>query len=654
MKKKTLVRAVLPAIALFLLTFSLFQLLYQFDNQYTTTPAYGEDGIFSFSENDLVRPLFLIDGWELYPDVRLSPADFSAGTVPAPQETFIGQFSNFSYWSAGHSPFGSATYRMVLHYNGAPRALLLTLPEIFSDYTLWADGAPIAQTGSGQSVIVTADDETELIFSVENHTHYYSGLYHPPAIGTNAVMQRLFLSQTLFYGFLCAFSLALCLFTFVGRTRGENDPIFLHFGLLCLFFSLHCAYPFLQQIGRNDPFWYAVEDASWLLVLYETGMLCSLEAGLAGKRWFGRFVRPLALGACGFCFVCVALVIPAQGAAVAVYGGLVDGWKLLCWLYLLFCAVYGLRQGRPSGAFLLSGGAVLGAAQLVNLLDNNHFEPIYTGWQTEYAGFLLVLIFWLMILWHIRALRLQNRQLTVHLEDLVQQRTAELHAVLEERKSFFSDMAHNLKAPVAAIHGFISLILQGNLYLDEELREHLTQISSENAELQRRMEALSGLNAFDKLVEPSEVIEVDDLLRQVQLDNEPEACISGIHLEVGLLGVPAAVTAQRKKLLLLFENLLYNALSFTPEDGSITITPRLEGDAVVIEVADTGCGIAPEHLPHIFERFYSVRSHKNEGSGLGLYIAKLTVEELGGTIAATSAPGDGTLFVLRLPCKTNR
>lgn len=649
MKKKPLFRAVLPAIALFLLTFSLFQVLYRFDNKYTMSPPYGEDGIFSFSEDDLEKPLFLIDGWELYPDVRLTPADFSAGKIPSHSDTFIGQYSNFSYLRSGHSPFGSATYRIVLRYGGGPRPFLLALPEIFTDYTLWVDGVPVAETGSGSGVIITVDGDTEIVLSLENHTHYYSGLYYPPTIGTGSVIQRLFLAQNLFYGFLCAFSLALCLFAFTGRARNDGDPLFLHFGLLCLFFAVHCAYPFLRQWGLSTPFWYAVEDVSWLLMLYETVMLCTLEAGLSGKVWFRRFVRPLSLAGCALCFVCVTFLIPAQGAVVALYGALLDGWKLVCWLYLLLCAVYGLRQGRVGGGFLLSGGAVLGAAQLVNLLDNNHFEPIYTGWQTEYAGFLLVLIFWAMALRHVRALRLQNRQLTEHLEDLVQQRTAELHAVLRERKSFFSDMAHNLKAPVAAIHGFISLILQENLYLDDELREHLTQISSENAELQRRMESLSGLNAFDKLTEPSEVMGVDDLLRQVKSDNEPEACISGIHLEVGQLGGPAAVVAQRKKLLLLFENLIYNALSFTPEDGRITITPGLEGDMVTIAVSDTGCGIAPEHLPHVFDRFYSVRERKNDGSGLGLYIAKLTAEELGGTITASSAPGAGATFTLRLP-----
>lgn len=649
MKQKSQFRAVLPAITLFLFTFALFQFLYQYDNKYSMSPPYGKDGVFQFSDVDMKKPLFLIDGWELYPDVRLTPEDFRAGFAPPPLETFIGQYTNFSYLRSGHSPFGIATYRIVLRYDGTPRPLLLTVPEIFTDYTLWADGVSIAQTGSGSSVIVTVGGDTELVLSVENRTHYYSGLFYPPAIGTTAVIQRMFLVQNLFYGFLCAFSLALCLFAYTGRARRDADPMFLHFGLLCLFFAIHCAYPFLRQLGYNSPFWYAVEDTSWLLVLYETVMLCTLEAGLAKKRWFRLLVRPLSLAACVLCFVCVTFLIPAQGSIVAVYGGLLDRWKLVCWLYLLLCAVYGWQKGHVSGGFLLSGGAVLGAAQLVNLLDNNRFEPIYAGWQTEYAGFLLVLIFWGMVLWHIRALRLQNQQLTEHLEDLVQKRTEELGTVLEERKNFFSDMAHNLKAPIAVVHNFIALIRDGNLYLDDELRDYISQIESGNTELQRRVESLSALNSFDRINVAKEWLDVDALLQIVFRKNEPEVGVMGIHFQVNALGQPAAIFAQREKLLILFENLIYNAISFTPADGSITITPWLNGDRVVIEVADTGSGIAPEHLPHIFDRFYTVREKRSEGSGLGLYICKLTVEELGGSISASSIRGKGAVFTLSLP-----
>ena len=90
-------------------------------------------------------------------------------------------------------------------------------------------------------------------------------------------------------------------------------------------------------------------------------------------------------------------------------------------------------------------------------------------------------------------------------------------------------------------------------------------------------------------------------------------------------------------------------ISFTPEDGVITLSPSLDQTNVVIQVRDTGMGIGPEHLPHIFERFYSGRPDASESSGLGLYIARIIVEELGGSIHAESVKGQGSVFTVRIP-----
>ena len=263
----------------------------------------------------------------------------------------------------------------------------------------------------------------------------------------------------------------------------------------------------------------------------------------------------------------------------------------------------------------------------------------------------MVLLFGGLILSYNRAVLRENQRLLHHMEELVQQRTAELRTVLEERKNFFSHMAHNLKAPVAAVHGFIGLIRESNLYLDEELQTYIRLIEDENTEMGQRVQSLSKLNAFDRITAPRETLEVDELLALVEQKNAPEVDVAGIHFHVGRLGVSAAVLAQREKLLILFENLIYNAIAFTPQGGTISILPRLEGASVVIEVADTGSGIAPEHLPHVFEQFYTTRSQTSEGSGLGLYICKLTVEELSGTIAVRSVPGRGTAFFIGLPMR---
>jgi signal transduction histidine kinase len=96
--------------------------------------------------------------------------------------------------------------------------------------------------------------------------------------------------------------------------------------------------------------------------------------------------------------------------------------------------------------------------------------------------------------------------------------------------------------------------------------------------------------------------------------------------------------------------LLDNAVKYTPEGGTVTVTLHETGENVGLEVADTGIGIAAEHLPHLFDRFYRVDTARSQsGSGLGLSIAREIAERHGGTVHAASQPGHGSTFTLRLP-----
>jgi signal transduction histidine kinase len=99
-------------------------------------------------------------------------------------------------------------------------------------------------------------------------------------------------------------------------------------------------------------------------------------------------------------------------------------------------------------------------------------------------------------------------------------------------------------------------------------------------------------------------------------------------------------------------NLLDNALHYTPSGGAVTIRLQTVGDGVAVAVEDTGHGIEPEHLPHLFERFYRTdwaRAKDAGGTGLGLPIVKEIVEAHGGTISVTSQVDKGSIFTLRLP-----
>ncbi|MEG2138025.1 MAG: hypothetical protein RRY64_05105 [Oscillospiraceae bacterium] len=226
----TAMAAVLVALLL-----GLFRLTYLYDNKYTDGPPYGKDGVFSFSEEDMERPLFLIDGWRLSVD---------GGKA---QETFIGEYSNFSYLSRDTSPFGTATYRLTLRCPGE-HSLALALPEIFSSYTLYLDGKPIAQTGDTTADFILRG-KAELRLTVSNQSHYHSGLYFPPTLGTPGTIAGMEAARAVLYAIVCTCALTLALYSSILWLSREKNGLFLHFGILCLCFTLSCLHPFVVGMG---------------------------------------------------------------------------------------------------------------------------------------------------------------------------------------------------------------------------------------------------------------------------------------------------------------------------------------------------------------------------------------------------------------------
>jgi signal transduction histidine kinase len=110
---------------------------------------------------------------------------------------------------------------------------------------------------------------------------------------------------------------------------------------------------------------------------------------------------------------------------------------------------------------------------------------------------------------------------------------------------------------------------------------------------------------------------------------------------------PAHADAQRLEQIV--SNLLGNAVRHTPPGGMVAAAVATEPDTVRVEVRDTGEGIAPNDLPHVFERFYRGQNGGNDGAGLGLALAKEMAEAMGGSVEAASAPGEGSCFTVRLP-----
>lgn len=219
------------------------------------------------------------------------------------------------------------------------------------------------------------------------------------------------------------------------------------------------------------------------------------------------------------------------------------------------------------------------------------------------------------------------------------------------RRDMTADIAHELRTPLSVMRGNLEAMLDGVYPADAE---HLRPVLNQVHLLSRLIEDLRTLALAEAGQLPLEKHPTDpgELIHSRLASFEAQSAAQGVSLRADVPAGLPAVSLDPDRIGQTLAILLTNALRYTPTGGSIAVAARLEEGSVHIEVADTGAGIPPEDLPRIFERFYRAdksRSRAGGGSGLGLAIAKGIVEAHGGSIAATSAPGDGTHITIRLP-----
>ena len=208
-----------------------------------------------------------------------------------------------------------------------------------------------------------------------------------------------------------------------------------------------------------------------------------------------------------------------------------------------------------------------------------------------------------------------------------------------------ADVSHELKTPLTSIRAYIETLQMPEIAADPERRaRYFATIAQETRRLDRIVSDLLDLARYENGVGTLEprVFSVERLFQQVAARHERDADARSVTIATNVDGMADQVIADPHRIDQAIDNLVANALRHTPEGGRITLSAARAGDEVRLTVADTGEGIAPEHLPHVFDRFYKVdpaRPGGTAGSGLGLSIVKAIVERHGGTVRVASAPG---------------
>jgi len=328
---------------------------------------------------------------------------------------------------------------------------------------------------------------------------------------------------------------------------------------------------------------------------------------------------------------------------------LLPAWQTVPFLaiWVSLTVIYGFRLWRLQPTILtlaavtLATGGVIGVQVASGQEDGEYLAEVP-----------LIALMFLVMVWHgRRRLAAMEERLAAMAE--VQRVSAQNLRLLEQQRRFLQDASHELGTPITVALGHAELI--GRAVTDPDIAEDARVVADELGRLRRlasRMLLLASAGSPDFLhLTPVEVeaLVVDALGRWSRTPRRWTLGVEGVD--------EATVPADRDRLALALDALLENAVAHTDADGRIAVSARREGAAVVLGVADSGCGIPAAELERIFDRFARVDPHRNRaagGVGLGLAIVKAIAEAHHGSVRAQSTVGQGSVFEVVLPQSTAR
>jgi two-component system phosphate regulon sensor histidine kinase PhoR len=237
---------------------------------------------------------------------------------------------------------------------------------------------------------------------------------------------------------------------------------------------------------------------------------------------------------------------------------------------------------------------------------------------------------------------------------LLFQDLTELRSLQTMRREFVGNVSHELRTPLSAIKAIVETLKGGAIDDKEIASDFLTKVEGEIDRMTQMVAELIELSRIEtgqaKL--RLESTNLNQLIEQVIARLSPQAERQKVAISTKFAADLPLVSTDAERIQQALLNIVHNAIKFTPSGGKVTVSTDVQGNSVVVSVADTGIGISKEDLPHIFERFYKAdKSRSKGGTGLGLAIAKHIVQAHGGTIRVQSEEGKGSVFSFSLPLK---
>lgn len=495
-----------------------------------------------------------------------------------------------------------------------------------------------------------AGGEIVIVQQTSNFVHRASGGFDDWRVGYPSVVQAIFRSDVtaIIMGcFLALFLVHLTLFSILRSYRPN-----LYFSLFCLVWFLRTGVTDMKLFSTLLPAmsWY-VKFRIEYLSLPVTGiliiqMLAALFPGIL-PRWFRRAVYGL-----GAVFIVLFLFTDTMFMSWAMFG---------CYAYqgvaiaiVLVCFLGRLRRPNMAQVISLIGVALFLYAGLRDMFYHNNIllPPVVNADLSQVS--MLIFIFFQMTAMFIGTVYAAEEA------KASEQRMAMEKAALEEigrlKTEFLGNISHELRTPLTVMSSHAQLVLErlkGSTAPDTYIMQKMLLLDGEAHRMAAVVDQLRDVTRMEEnrtewRFEPTDIAS----LIQDALDSYYPALVrAGNTLRTDLPKDLPAAYCDREHIRRVLLNIVMNAVRFTSH-GSVTVAATVAGAFLAVSVTDTGSGIARENLPYLFDRYYSREARSDvapTGTGLGLYIAKRTVEAHGGSITAQSEVGRGTTITFTLP-----
>jgi signal transduction histidine kinase len=248
----------------------------------------------------------------------------------------------------------------------------------------------------------------------------------------------------------------------------------------------------------------------------------------------------------------------------------------------------------------------------------------------------------------------QRQEAEVGRARALEETTARLQELDRLKDQFVATVSHELRTPLTSIHGYLELVLDGAAgSIADEQRQFLSVVARNTERLRRLVDDLLLVSEIDAGNLELHLVDLDleDLARASLESSRPRAEAGGVSLVFSANG-PVRLTGDHVRISQLLDNVVSNALKFTPRGGSVSVRTSRSNGSAVVEVEDTGIGIPLDEQAQLFDRFFRARAAAEgaiQGTGLGLSISRDIAQAHGGSIDVTSVEDVGTTFRVALP-----